>query len=149
MAATRSALSQAPTVFGSTFGYTLRHDQAAQRITIDIPAPLTSVRYIYPCRLATRSARWTGCLPQRSGQTFSYRRVPATLRSAIPGLGAVPLAARSRDYLDLSREVDVFRLDFRQLSFYQYHAGLATPHLRRLQRSLLSWHATFPFTFQI
>jgi hypothetical protein len=25
------SVSQAPTVFGSTFGYTLRHDQAAQR----------------------------------------------------------------------------------------------------------------------
>jgi hypothetical protein len=39
------SVSQAPTVFGSTFGYTLRHDQAAQRITIDIPAPMTGVRY--------------------------------------------------------------------------------------------------------
>jgi hypothetical protein len=57
------SVSQAPTVFGSTFGYTLRHDQAAQRITIDIPAPMTGVRYIYPCRLGRPAAATADGMP--------------------------------------------------------------------------------------
>jgi hypothetical protein len=41
----------APTVFGQEFGYTLRHDAAGRRVTIDIPEPLPGVRYVHTCRL--------------------------------------------------------------------------------------------------
>lgn len=40
----------APTIFGTPFGYTLRHDEADRRVVIDIPAPLPGVRYVYVCR---------------------------------------------------------------------------------------------------
>jgi hypothetical protein len=49
----RVSVSGAPTCFGATFGFTLQHDQAAQRVVIDIPSPLPGVRYVYPCRLGT------------------------------------------------------------------------------------------------
>jgi hypothetical protein len=42
----------APTIFGTTFGYSLQHDPAARSITIDITNPLpANVRFVYPCRL--------------------------------------------------------------------------------------------------
>jgi hypothetical protein len=40
----------APTSYGGTFGYTLRHDEPTRRILIAIPNPLPAVRYVYPCR---------------------------------------------------------------------------------------------------
>jgi hypothetical protein len=43
-------VSDAPTSYGVPFNYTLRHDEAGRRITIDIPDPPARVRYIYPCR---------------------------------------------------------------------------------------------------
>lgn len=45
------SVRDAPTIFGTAFGFTLRHDEAARRVVIDIPAPLPGVRYVYPCRL--------------------------------------------------------------------------------------------------
>ncbi|MEO7193664.1 MAG: hypothetical protein ABIZ05_02400 [Pseudonocardiaceae bacterium] len=56
-------VSGSPTAFGSPFGYTLRHDQAAKLITIDIPAPVPGVRYIYPCRLGQLTAATTDAMP--------------------------------------------------------------------------------------
>jgi hypothetical protein len=46
-------VANAPTVFGTTFGYTMRHDEAARTIVIDIPNPFAGVRYVYPCRLGS------------------------------------------------------------------------------------------------
>jgi hypothetical protein len=57
------AVSEAPTVFGTPFGYTLRHDQAAKLITIDIPVPVPGVRYIYPCRLGLPTAATADAMP--------------------------------------------------------------------------------------
>lgn len=74
------SVSQAPTVFGSTFGYTLRHDQAAQRITIDIPAPMTGVRYIYPCRLGRPAAATADGMP--AATLGSNVQLPAGTRHA-------------------------------------------------------------------
>ncbi len=56
-------VSGSPTAFGSPFGYTLRHDQAAKLITIDIPAPVPGVRYIYPYRLGQLAAATTDAMP--------------------------------------------------------------------------------------
>ncbi len=44
-------VSAAPTIFGAPFGFSLRHDEASRLVTIDIPAPVPGVRYVYPCRL--------------------------------------------------------------------------------------------------
>jgi hypothetical protein len=44
------SIAAAPTSYGATFGYTLRHDEPSRRIVIDIPHPLPAVRYVYPCR---------------------------------------------------------------------------------------------------
>jgi hypothetical protein len=49
-------VADAPTVFGTSFGYTLHHDEAARLVTIDIPAPIPGVRYVYPCRLGQVTA---------------------------------------------------------------------------------------------
>jgi hypothetical protein len=47
-------LKDAPTCFGSVFGYELHHDKAAKTITINIRQPVsTSVRYVYPCHLGS------------------------------------------------------------------------------------------------
>jgi hypothetical protein len=44
-------VEQAPTIFGDTFGYRLRHDAAARTITVEIiQAPPGDVAYVYPCR---------------------------------------------------------------------------------------------------
>ena len=43
-------VTAAPTSYGNTFGYTLRHDEPHRRLLIDIPDPLPAVRYVYPCR---------------------------------------------------------------------------------------------------
>ncbi len=50
------SVASAPTVFGAEFGYTLRLQEDAKRVVIDIPAPLPGIRYVYPCRFgaATR-----------------------------------------------------------------------------------------------
>jgi hypothetical protein len=44
------SVTAAPTSYGNTFGYTLRHDEQNRRVLIDIPNPLPVVRYVYPCR---------------------------------------------------------------------------------------------------
>lgn len=44
------SIAAAPTSYGATFGYTLRHDEPTRRIVIDIPNPLPAVRYVYACR---------------------------------------------------------------------------------------------------
>lgn len=44
----------APTLFGSVFGYELHHDQTAHTLTIDITQPTQiAARYLYPCRMGT------------------------------------------------------------------------------------------------
>jgi hypothetical protein len=46
------SVHDAPTLFGVNFGYTLRHDEAVRRITIDIDQALPPhVRMVHPCRL--------------------------------------------------------------------------------------------------
>ncbi|HWX49301.1 MAG TPA: hypothetical protein VNZ61_14705 [Roseomonas sp.] len=48
----RVEVRDAPTLFGTRFGYELRHEAGQQRITIDIRQPLPPhVRMVYPCRL--------------------------------------------------------------------------------------------------
>jgi hypothetical protein len=44
-------LADAPTSFGSPFGYRLLHDAAARTLSLDITQPLPpAVRYVFPCR---------------------------------------------------------------------------------------------------
>jgi len=57
------SVRNAPTLFGSLFGYDLRHDTTAHTVTIDIAQPPSAlVRYLYPCRIGTaiRSATADG-----------------------------------------------------------------------------------------
>jgi hypothetical protein len=49
-------VTDAPTTFGVPFGFSLHHDEAAQRVTIEIPAPPSGVRFVYPCRLGRVTA---------------------------------------------------------------------------------------------
>lgn len=45
-------VKDAPTLFGAKLGFTLRHDDAARTVTIDVTQPLPDqVSFIYPCRL--------------------------------------------------------------------------------------------------
>lgn len=47
-------VNNAPTVFGSMFGYTLRHDDAAKTVTIEITEQLPrGIWFVYPCRVGT------------------------------------------------------------------------------------------------
>jgi hypothetical protein len=46
----QTSVRNAPTVFGAEFAFTLDHQEAAKQVVIDIPAPLSNVRYVYPCR---------------------------------------------------------------------------------------------------
>jgi hypothetical protein len=53
----------APTLFGSSFGYELHHDPTAHKVTVTITQqPKGPVRYLYPCRMgsAVRSAKVDG-----------------------------------------------------------------------------------------
>ena len=52
----RVSVSGAPTTFGGPFGYSLRHDEAGRRVTIDIPAPPAGCRFVFPCRLGAVTA---------------------------------------------------------------------------------------------
>ena len=48
------SVSDAPTVFGSLFGYKLTHNQAARSVEIQILQPPPShVSFIYPCRFGS------------------------------------------------------------------------------------------------
>jgi hypothetical protein len=49
-------VASAPTTFGVPFGYSLQHDEATRRVTIDIPAAPAGVRFVYPCRLGAVTA---------------------------------------------------------------------------------------------
>ncbi len=49
-------VTDAPTTFGVPFGFSLHHDEAAQRVSIEIPAPPSGVRFVYPCRLGRVTA---------------------------------------------------------------------------------------------
>jgi hypothetical protein len=46
----------APTTFGAPLEYSLRHDENARRILIDIPTAPPGVRFVYPCRLGAVTA---------------------------------------------------------------------------------------------
>lgn len=50
------SVTGAPTTFGVPFGYSLRHDEAARHVTIDIASPPSGVRFVYPCLLGTVTA---------------------------------------------------------------------------------------------
>ena len=61
-------ISNAPTIFGVPFGYTLRHDDAAKTVTIDITqSPPANVSFIYPCRLGTVQAVTIDGAPSPAG----------------------------------------------------------------------------------
>lgn len=44
-------VKDAATTYGAVFGYTLQHDEANHRVTIEITQPVAWVTYVYPCRL--------------------------------------------------------------------------------------------------
>ncbi|HSH81371.1 MAG TPA: hypothetical protein VLA19_22820 [Herpetosiphonaceae bacterium] len=46
-------VADAPTVFGSLFGFTLSHDQANQSLDIVIQQAPPQIRYVFPCRFGT------------------------------------------------------------------------------------------------
>jgi hypothetical protein len=55
--AERLEVPDAPTTFGSPFGYRLRHDSAAHTVTIEITQPPpASVHFVYPCRFGDVSS---------------------------------------------------------------------------------------------
>jgi hypothetical protein len=69
----RVSVTDAPTTFGTRFSYTMRHDQAARRVTFDIPAPLAGVRYVYPCRLGeVTEARANGVAVNLTGADVQF-----------------------------------------------------------------------------
>lgn len=76
----------AATVLGGPFGYELRHDPAARRITIDITQPPPAdVRFVFPCRFgAVRSATADGVAVPITGTDV---RLPAGLRRAVVDYG--------------------------------------------------------------
>ena len=79
------SVRDAATVFATPFGFTLRHDEAARTISIDItqPPPAT-VGYVYPCRLGRPiEVRADGvALPSPAAGTVDVR-LPAGLRQAL------------------------------------------------------------------
>ncbi len=67
-------VSDAPTVFGTPFGYKLTHDQAGRTVDIEITqAPPAHVGFIYPCRFGSRVEEVVadGNLLQVSGRDVS------------------------------------------------------------------------------
>lgn len=44
-------VTNAATTYGTSFGYTLVHDEPNRKIRIDVTQPVTGVNYVYPCRL--------------------------------------------------------------------------------------------------
>jgi hypothetical protein len=50
------AVTGAPTTFGTPLEYSLRHDENARRILIDIATAPPGVRFVYPCRLGAVTA---------------------------------------------------------------------------------------------
>jgi hypothetical protein len=44
----------APTLFGTQFGYRLAHDQTNRRVDITITQPVANIRYVFPCRFGAR-----------------------------------------------------------------------------------------------
>jgi hypothetical protein len=72
----------APTVFGSLFGYTLAHDAMARtvRIAMHQPAP-AHVRYLYPCQFGNVvSAEADGC---RLAVVDNHMLIPAQSRNVV------------------------------------------------------------------
>jgi hypothetical protein len=49
-------VTNAATTYAARFGYTLAHDEANRRVSIDITQPIGEVTYVYPCRLGDVSA---------------------------------------------------------------------------------------------
>ena len=47
-------ISNAPTVFGRSFGFQLTLDETSKRIQIEITEGVDGVRMVYPCRFGTR-----------------------------------------------------------------------------------------------
>ncbi|MEU5317416.1 hypothetical protein AB0G67_11915 [Streptomyces sp. NPDC021056] len=71
----RITVAEAPTLFGSPFGYRLAHDPAARTVTVDITQAPEGVRFVYPCRFGeVRSAEANG---QELAVTGQDVRVPA------------------------------------------------------------------------
>ena len=49
-------VANAATTYAAPFGYTLVHDEANRRVSIDITQPIGGVTYLYPCRLGSVTA---------------------------------------------------------------------------------------------
>jgi hypothetical protein len=49
-------VTNAATTYAAPFGYTLVHDEANRRVSIDITQPIGGVTYLYPCRLGAVTA---------------------------------------------------------------------------------------------
>lgn len=61
---TTMTIKDAPTVFGSLFGFTLDHDAAERTVTITITQSMpANIRYIYHCRLGTVTSAVADGLP--------------------------------------------------------------------------------------
>jgi hypothetical protein len=77
-------VEDAPTIFGGTFGYRLRHDATARTVTLDIlQPPPADVGFVYPCRFGTvRSASADGSPVAVTGTDVA---LPAGLRRAVVG----------------------------------------------------------------
>lgn len=75
-------VKDAPTVFGVPFGFTVRHDDAARTVTIDVTQQLPgTVSFVYPCRFGVvRAATADGqSLPVRGSDVT----LPARFRQAV------------------------------------------------------------------
>jgi hypothetical protein len=76
-------VTNAPTTFGTSFGYTLGHDAIARTVTIRITQPLPpAVRFVFPCRFGSvvRSVTVDGTGAPVAGRDVS---LPATTRQAV------------------------------------------------------------------
>ena len=65
-------VTNAATTYGTSFGYTLTHDEPNRKIRIDITQPVAGVTYVYSCRLGTVTEATIDGVPQR-GATSDVR----------------------------------------------------------------------------
>ncbi|HSV65707.1 MAG TPA: hypothetical protein VLJ59_07355 [Mycobacteriales bacterium] len=79
----------APTVFGTRFGFTLRHDEVAKTVTLDVAQPPPAgVGFVYPCRLGpVRSAVADGAPILAPPAASRDLILPAGLRRAVVTYG--------------------------------------------------------------
>jgi hypothetical protein len=76
-------VTNAPTTFGTVFGYTLQHDATDRTVTIRITQPLPpAVRFVFPCRFGSgvRSVTVDGAAAPVAGKDVS---LPASTKQAV------------------------------------------------------------------